>query len=65
MDTITVNRDTWQWAQDAALMLAALRICGIENTPIWIEAQRMCSDQPQAQATGLAVVRQQRGAYGQ
>lgn len=65
MDTITVNRDTWQWAQDAALLLAALRICGIENTQIWTEAQRMCSDQPPAQATGLAVVRQQRGAYGQ
>lgn len=64
-ETITVGADTWRWAQEAALMLAALRMCGADRLPIWNEAQRMCSDQPQAQATGLAVVRQQRGAYGQ
>jgi hypothetical protein len=58
MDTITVNRDTWQWAQDAALLLAALRICGIENTPIWIEAQRMCSESPPpSQVNSFAIAR--------
>lgn len=62
-ETITVSADTWRWAQEAAQMLAALRICGADRLPIWIEAQRMCSgDQAQAQPAGLVV---RRGAYGQ
>jgi len=54
-ETITVSADTWRWAQQAALMLAALRMCGADRLPIWNEAQRMCSDQPQA--GGMAIVR--------
>ena len=61
-ETITVSATTWRWAQEAALMLAALRMCGADRLPIWTEAQRMCSDQPPS--TDLAVVRRG-GAYGQ
>lgn len=58
MDTITVSKNAWQWAQEAALLLAALRICGIKKMPIWYEAQRMYSESPpQSQITGTAIVR--------
>ena len=59
--TITVSEASWQWAQDAALLLAALRMVGVEQWPGYAEAQQMVAGQPapahQAETAALARLR--------